>query len=60
MDLGTTSELGENLFLADKEQRQKARDEANDEIDKRERRGDDDMLEQMHDIAEAKNWQKFS
>ena len=54
MALGTTSELGENLFLADEEQQQKARDEANEEIEIREARGDGDMLEQKQDLVVPK------
>ena len=42
---GTNSELGEKLFLANKEQEQKTRDKANEEIGKREARGEGDMLE---------------
>ena len=38
MALGTTSELRENLFLVNKEQEQRARDNANEEIKKREAR----------------------
>ena len=54
MALGTTSELGENLFLAGEEQQQKARDEANEEIEIREARGDGDMLEQKQDLVVPK------
>ena len=54
MNLGTTSELGENLFMIDEEQRQKAIDEANEEIEKREARGEGDMLEQKQDIVAPK------
>ena len=54
MALGTTSELGENLFLADEEQQQKARDEANKEIEIREARGDSDMLEQKQNLVVPK------
>ena len=54
MTLGTTSELGVELFMIDEEQRQKARDEANEEIDKRETSGKGDMLEQKQDIVAPK------
>ena len=54
MTLGTTSELGENLFMIDEEQRQKARDDANEEIEEREARGEGDMLEQKQDIVAPK------
>ena len=54
MTLGTTSALGEELFMMDEEQRQKARDEANEEIDKRETSGKGDMLEQKQDIVAPK------
>ena len=52
--LGTTSEISKHLFLANKDQYQKARDEANEQIEKREARGEDDMLEQMQDIVMPK------
>ena len=54
MSLGTTSALGEELFMIDEEQRQMARDEANEEIDKRETSGKGDMLEQKQDIVAPK------
>ena len=39
MFFGTTSKLGENLFLANKEQQQQARGETNEEVEK-ERQGE--------------------
>ena len=45
-----TSELGEELFLIDKDQQQKARDEANQEIDKRKAREEGFALKQNQDI----------
>ena len=54
MTLGTTSELRENLFIIDEEQRQTARDEANKEIDKIETRGKGAMLEQKQAIVAPK------
>ena len=54
MTLGTTSALGEELFMIDEEQWQKARDEANEEIDKRETSGKGDMLEKKQDIVAPK------
>ena len=55
MALGTTSKLlEENLLMVNKEQHQKAKDDANQDTEKREASGEGDMLKQIQDIVVPK------